>query len=106
VVTLLIHGVLDPLTTYLAVAVFETGIETNYWLAGYFQQGVGAVILIHVPLYLLVITSYLSFTWLFIRATPQVATRIYWLAVGCFVLLILWGIVVVGNNVSVLLLGL
>ena len=102
---LLLHTVLDPLLTYLAVNVFEVGVETNLWLATYLNQGLFMFTLIHLPLYLGVFLMMGLFTWLFSRASESEATQLYWLSVVIWSGIILWGILIVGNNLWVLLHG-
>lgn len=100
---LLLHTVLDPMLTYLAVNVLDVGVETNLWLATYLNQGLTTFIGIHLPLYLGSLLMMSAFTWLFSRASESEATQLYWLSIGTWSAIILWGILIVGNNLWVLL---
>lgn len=46
---LFLHGVADPLVTYLVSPVYGVGIETNRWLSMYLHQVPIAFILIYFP---------------------------------------------------------
>lgn len=100
-----LHGVLDPLVTYLVVTVREAGTEANPFLAGHLDSGLGGLILVHVPLYVLAFGVLLAFTWLFARASSAEVDRLYRGSLVIWGLIILWGLILVGNNLWVLIIS-
>jgi len=101
-----VHTVLDPLVTYAVVAVFDVGVESNPWLAGYLDQGGWAFAMIHLPLYGFVAVVLCAYTYLFSIASEQEATRLHQLSLLAWSGILLWGLIVVGHNLGVLLNGL
>lgn len=103
IVSIFIHGVLDPVTTYFAVIVVDAGFEANTLFTGYLQEGPLAFFLAHLPLYVIFTVILFAFTVLFSTASEtetdqlQTISRIGWSVV------ILWGSLVVLNNLRVLL---
>lgn len=96
-----LHTVLDPVTTYVAVTVFEAGTEANPWLAGYLAQGAWAFAAIHLPVYLITFGVLGGFTWLYQQASAAEAAQLYRLSLVAWSGIILWGLLVVANNLLV-----
>ncbi|EMA19726.1 hypothetical protein G9463_22900 [Haloarcula sp. JP-Z28] len=104
-VAIFLHAVADPLVTYFAVNVYGVGIETNPWLSGYLQQGWQSFLLAHIPLYLMIFAFFISFSWLFSLGSESEKQQIYTLSMVLWLLITLWGIFIVVNNIWVLLTG-
>jgi hypothetical protein len=102
---LTIHGILDPFVSYLAIRVFNVADELNPLMAPYFEGSIVDLLLIHVPLFLITITGLLLLTWLFSLGSDSQKQQVYRLALAVFSLMILWGLVVVVNNLLVLIQG-
>lgn len=103
---LFIHGVVDPFVTYLTVVTFGVGRETNPRLIGPLGDGPVTFVGSHLPLFLVSIAVLCAFTWLFSRASPSETERAYRLSRVVWGLLILWGLLLVANNLWVLATGL
>lgn len=101
-----LHGVADPFVTYLIVNVYAVGTEANPWLATYLQSGAVKFILIHIPLYIVIFGVSAAFTWLFHYGSDTERAQIYTIARIFWSLAILWGVLIVGNNLFVLVDGL
>lgn len=106
IVAFFLHGFVDPFVTYLAVNIYNVGVEANPLLAGPLNQGLSAFIVIHIPLYLGFFAFLCAFTWLFSRASPSETAQVYKISRIVWVGIIIWGLVIVGNNVLVLIQGL
>lgn len=106
IMALVIHGVVDPLVSYLAIAVFEVGHEANPLMAPYFQEGFVTLVLVHLPLYLLLIGCIIVYSWLFFRASEAERQWLHRSSVVIWGLIIAWGLVLVSNNLLVLVNGL
>jgi hypothetical protein len=106
IIALIIHGVLDPLVSYLAIAVFNVGQEANHLIAPYFQDGPITLLIIHIPLYAFCIGCFFVYTWLFSRGSVSERRQMYVLSLGLWCLIILWGLLLVFNNLLVLVYGL
>lgn len=104
-IALFLHGIVDPAVTYVSIEVFSVGIETNQWLSGYIHQSAIAFILIYIPLFILVIGSLFALTWLFAKASPAETRQLHKLSLVVWIGIILWGAVVVANNLLVLITG-
>lgn len=104
-VALLLHGIVDPFVTYLAVKVYGVGIEINPWLASALGQGLDTLALVHLPLFIVVFGLFVIYTWLFARASETQAKQIYRISLVGWALIITWGLLVVGHNLVVLLTG-
>jgi len=102
---LAIHGLADPAVSYLAINVFEIASEANPLLAPHFQGGLDGLLLIHIPLFMIAIVGIWSLTWLFSMGTESQKHQVHRLSVGLWSLIILWGLVVVANNLFVLFQG-
>ena len=102
VTALFFHGVADPIVTYFSIVILDVGFESNQWLAGYLHEGFFIFFTAHIPLYLLVAGSLCALTWLFTRATPAETEQLYHLSLLAWIGIILWGAVVVGHNLLVL----
>jgi len=101
-----VHTVLDPILTYAVVTVFDVGTEANPWLAGYLTHSGWAFAMIHLPLYGFVAAVLCAYTYLFSIASEREATRLYHLSLLAWGVILLWGLIVVGNNLVVLFTGL
>lgn len=106
IIALVIHGLLDPLVSYLAIAVFEVGREANPLIAPYFQEGLVTLILVHLPLYFLLIACILFHFWLFLRASETERQWLHRFSLIMWGLIIAWGLILVSNNLLVLVGGL
>jgi len=101
-IAMFLHGVADPAITYLIVDVYDVGTEANPWLAAHLSAGAAQFALIHIPLYVVALSVFVTFTWLFHRGSDAERARIHSIAVVLWTLIILWGVVIVGNNLLVL----
>jgi len=101
-----VHIVLDPLTTYISVVTFGVGIEANSWLAAYLHAGGWAFVKIHLPLLFFIGAIFIGFTWLFSISSKRETRQLYILSILTWGGIILWGILVVVNNLMVLFTGL
>lgn len=99
----LFHAVGDPVVTFLAVNVLDVAVETNPLLRGPLNQGAVPFALAHVPLFVMGLLVLVMFTILFDYAEGEERTRLYWLTLGGFSVIILWGIALVGWNLFVLI---
>lgn len=104
-VAMFFHAVADPFVTYFTVNVYGVGMETNPWLSSLLEDGWQSFLLAHIPLYLMILAFFIAFTWLFSLASESEKQQIYRLAMGLWLLIILWGTFVVVNNIWVLLTG-
>lgn len=100
-----VHIVVDPLVTYVSVVIFEVGVEANPWLATYLYTGDWAFLTIHLPLVLFVGAVFVGFTWLFSISSGQETKQLYFLSLLAWGGILLWGLLLVGNNLVVLLKG-
>lgn len=105
-VVVLLHAVLDPAVSYVAVRVADVAVETNPVLAPAFATGPAAVVVAQLPLFGIVIVGLGGLTALFNRASEREAAQLYRLSLlvlgGCA----LWGVILVGWNSWVLVSGL
>jgi len=97
-----IHGVLDPFSTYLAVIVYGAGTEANPWLATYVEAGWESFLIIHLPLYLVFFGVLIGFTWLFSIGSESEKQQLYSFTIVVWLVIILWGGLVVANNLLAL----
>lgn len=104
-VAVFFHTVADPFVTYFAVNVYGVGMEANPWLSGHLEQGWQSFFLAHIPLYLMISAFFIAFTWLFSLGSESEKQQIYTLSMALWLLIILWGILIVVNNIWVLLTG-
>lgn len=102
-IAVFLHGVADPFVTYLTVNVQGVGTEANPWLATQLQSGMVDFILVHIPLYVMIFGIFVGFTWLFHRGSDSEREQIYKLSLVLWLLIILWGIVIVSNNMYFLM---
>lgn len=91
---------------YLLVNVYGIGTEANLWVATYLHSRVVEFLVIHVPLYIAIFGISAAFTWLFHRGLDAERAQIYLIAQIFWSLTILWGVLIVGNNLLVLVDGL
>ena len=100
-----IHGVFDPIISYLAISVFDVATEANPLMAPHLQGSIGDLLLIHVPLVVLTLGGLAMLTWLFSIGTSSQKQQLFQISIGAWTLIILWGLVVVANNLLVLIQG-
>jgi hypothetical protein len=101
-IAVFLHGVADPVVTYLIVNVYDVGREANPWLATHLEAGGTSFLLIHVPLYVMIFGIFAAFTWLFHRGSGTEKEQIYKISLTLWSLIILWGALLVANNLLVL----
>ncbi|MFC7059981.1 hypothetical protein [Halovenus salina] len=101
-IAVFLHGVADPVITYITVSVYDVGREANPWLATHLEKGATSFLLVHAQLYLIIFGIFAAFTWLFYRGTDSEREQIYKLSLVLWSLIILWGAFIVGNNLFVL----
>ena len=100
-----INGLADPLISYLAINVLDVATEANPLMAPHLKGSVGELLLIHVPLMVLTVGGLAMLTWLFSIGTSSQKQQLYKISIGAWTLIILWGLVVVFNNLLVLIQG-
>lgn len=105
-IAFLLHVVLDPFTTYLSVRVYGVALETNPLLIEPLRQGLRSFILIHLPLIALLGIVFVGLLWLLHIGSPAEAAWVARFSTIVWILIILWGILVVANNLFVLVSGL
>lgn len=98
---LLLHGLLDPLLTYVIVQVFDVGSELNPILRGGLERGLLPFVLVHVPLFLGASLLFWLVTRLMRRGTAQERTFIYTVGVLVLLAMILWGVAILLWNLSI-----
>lgn len=96
------HAVADPVVTYIAVTLLEAGVETNPFIRGWLNQGIGMFILIHIPLFILAVVGWMILRWLIKRELKQEQRSVYHLSVIVLVVINLWGAILVLNNLWVI----
>jgi hypothetical protein len=102
----LLHAVLDPLITYISIRVLDTGYESNAFMRVWLNDGIGSFLLIHIPLFLYGVVGFLLLRWLLKLGNESQQAQVYYLSVGILGGAIIWGGVVVINNMWVLWTGL
>lgn len=105
-VVFLLHGVIDPLVTYLAVGVYGTGVEGNPLLRGSVRGGGVEFAMAHGPLFVVGVLCLVALTLLFQRASGDDRGRIYRLSMVLLGTIIAWGLLLVGWNLWMLSQGL
>jgi hypothetical protein len=105
-VAALLHTVVDPAVTYLAVVHFEVGSELNTFLRPWLHAGLFPFVLVHLPLYALSISGGLALRYLLQRASTRERVIIYYLSLAGFGGVACWGLLLVGNTLWVLWIGL
>lgn len=102
----LLHAVLDPAVSYVAVSVADVAVETNPLLAPAFAQGATAVAVAHLPLVLILVVGFGGLTALFTLASEAETEWLYQFSLPVLGGCTLWGVGIVGWNSWVLLSGL
>lgn len=100
---LVLHGILDPGLSYLAVVVLDAGVETNPWLATLFTQGPLPLFISHLPLFVLCGGFCYAYTRLFQIASAPVANQLYYIALAAWTGIILWGGILVSRALAAIL---
>jgi hypothetical protein len=96
------HAVADPVVTYIAVTLLEAGVETNPFIRGWLNQGIGMFVLIHIPLFILGVVGWMILRWLIKQELKQEQKSVYYLSVIALVVINLWGAILVLNNLWVI----
>lgn len=104
--TFLLHAVLDPLITYLLVRVYEVGREANPLFIEPLNAGLGVFVVSQMPLVINFGLILVGYSWLLHIGSPAEVDWLYRFATLMWVITILWGIALVGNNLLVLITGL
>lgn len=99
---LLLHGVLDPIVTYLVVVQAEAGHEANPLMRGSLAQGPLYFAATHLLLYAVTIGCFAGVMWLLRTSSGRAHRQVHALANIVLVGIIIWGLIVVGWNLSVL----
>lgn len=102
IIAFVFHTILDPVTTYIAVVIMNSGYETNPFLQGWLHEGFYSFLLIHLPLYGMCLVGLIVLPWLFRQAGEYEQTLIYYLSVTVFGGVILWGALLILNNLLVI----
>ena len=97
-----LHGVLDPAISYLGIEVFARGWEANPLLRVPMQRGPVLFILVHIPLYLVLLVSYVMTIELLRRELQNGTDTVYYLALVGLTLLCGWGVWLNLRNLMVL----
>ena len=105
IVAFVLHTIVDPALTYLAVVQFEVAYETNPFMRQWLAAGPIPFILIHVPMYAFCGVALILLRWFYRTATEWEQYVIYSVSMIGFSGLICWGILLAVNGVRVLWLG-
>jgi len=95
------HTILDPVTTYIVVVIFDAGTELNPLIKPWLQDGLRSFFLIHLPLYVLGICGLMILRWLFMQANDFEQLQAYYLSVFVLSGISVWGLLLVLNNLWV-----
>jgi hypothetical protein len=98
----LLHTILDPAITYVAVAILEVGIEANPFIRRYLNAGIVVFVAIHLPIYVIGVIGYVVLRWLVQHGTEDEQRRVYYLSIITLVGINIWGAVLVLNNLRVI----
>jgi len=98
----LLHGVLDPVVTYILINT-QRGRETNPLLRSVFEQGIGHVFIRHIPLFATLLACFTLLVYLFHIADETELKQLYWLSRFILGVCIIWGLLLVSWNLYVLL---
>lgn len=101
-VSIFSHTVADPALTYLAVRVYDIGYETNPMLAAPLGESLESFVVIHSPVWAISIGTLVGFAILFERSVTDELEAIAYYGELVWAGIILWGTVLVGNNLLVL----
>jgi hypothetical protein len=104
--TFFLHAILDPFITYLSIGVLGIGYESNPFLREWLNEGIGPFVLIHIPLLVIAIVGFLILRWFLSHGDESEQTQVYYLSVLILGGAIIWGGLVVINNLWVLWSGL
>jgi hypothetical protein len=98
----LIHGFLDPIITYLVINQ-NLGRETNPLLQPLFEQGLISVFIGHLPLFVILLVCFIFLLYLFNIAEGNARDHLYWISQSALTVCIIWGAILVGWNLNILL---
>jgi hypothetical protein len=98
----LIHGFLDPIITYLVINE-NLGRETNPLLQPLFEQSLISVFIGHLPLFVILLVCFAFLLYLFNIAEGTERDHLYWISQSVLVVCIIWGALLVGWNLNILL---
>lgn len=101
-----LHGVADPAVTYVSINLFNVGYETNPFIRQGLQAGALGFFILHLPLYIITIGAFAGISWLIKIADGPTQTRLYYFSLIITGGIVLWGILIVGWNLLVLINGL
>ena len=98
----LLHGVLDPAISYIIVKK-GIGIEANPFLRPLFGHGALAILIAHLPLFGILVVCFLSLLYLFTISEEDDRKQLYLLSQLTLTVFALWGMILVGRNLYILL---
>lgn len=101
-VVLLIHGVADPISTYLAVIHYQVGVEANPVVANALNNGELHFLMFHIPLYVVIGGCLAGFTVIYSKLPEKRRKRLYQYSKYVWWGLICWGTVIVGSNLYII----
>lgn len=101
-VAIFLHTIADPISTYLAVVVYNVGHEVNPLLATPLNQSLSAFVAVHTPVWMISIGTIAGFVVLFEKSSIEDLEIVVRYGELVWSGLILWGVIVVGNNLYVL----
>lgn len=101
-VGLVLHGVIDPIVTYLVVIQAQAGYEANPFLRGMLAQGPLYFAASHLLLYAVTTGCFVGVMWLLRISSGRARRQVHALTNIVLVGIILWGILLVGWNLSIL----
>lgn len=99
----LLHVVLDPGISYVAVELLGKGWETNPLMRVPMQHGLLTFSLIQVPLYLGILIAYVATVYLMKREFERGKSTVYHLAIVGLSIFIIWGLWLNVRNILVLI---
>lgn len=98
-----LHLVLDPVVTYLVVQVYDVGRELNPLFVEAINNGIVSFAIILIPSFVVFGLVYIGQFWLFRFADPSETEWLHRFFTVAWSINILWGLLLVGNNLFVLL---
>jgi len=104
-VGLILHGVIDPIVTYLIVIQTQTGYEANPFLYTMLIQGPLYFAVSHLLLYVIAIGCFAGVMWLLRISSGRARRQVHTLTNVVLIGIILWGVFLVGWNLSIFLSG-
>ena len=100
-----LHGVLDPAISYIGIEIFALGWEANPLMRLPMQSGPVMFLLVHIPLYLVLLLAYVMMIELLNRELQNGTDTVYHLAFGGLILLSVWGVWLNIRNLLILVSG-